>query len=64
MARLPHGNRAVKCAACGTAILAGVVSLGGGSGLLLALPLDGTEFTLIAAVVLFLSTYWIATGRQ
>lgn len=52
------------CAACGSAVLAGVLSLVGVTGLLTALPLDGLEFSLLAAVVLVLSMYWLADGMR
>lgn len=52
------------CAACGSALLAGVLSLVGGSGLVLALPLEGLEVSLLALVVLGLSTYWVADGMR
>ncbi|MFC7133410.1 MULTISPECIES: hypothetical protein [Salinibaculum] len=52
------------CAACGSAILVGVLSLVGATGLLTALPLEGLEFTLLAAVVLVLSLYWLADGMR
>jgi hypothetical protein len=52
------------CAACGTVLLAGVLSLFGATGLLTLLPLEGLEFTLLAGVALVLSTYWIADGMR
>lgn len=52
------------CAACGSAILAGVLSLVGATSLLTLLPLEGLEFSLLAAVVLVLSTYWLADGMR
>jgi len=52
------------CAACGSAILVGVLSLVGATGLLTALPLEGLEFSLLAAVVLVLSLYWLADGMR
>lgn len=52
------------CAACGTVVLAGLLSLVGGSGLLLLLPLGGLEFALLAVVPLVLSTFWIAEGLR
>ncbi len=50
------------CAACGSVVLAGVLSLVGGAGALTALPLDGLEFALVGAVPLVLSVFWIAEG--
>jgi hypothetical protein len=52
------------CAACGSAILAGVLSLVGGAGLVTLLPLEGLEFSLLAAAVLVLSMYWLADGMR
>ena len=58
------GTLGAGCAACGSAVLAGLLSLVGGSGLLLLLPLDGLEFALGASVVLLLSVYWLADGMR
>jgi hypothetical protein len=52
------------CAACGSAILAGLLSLVGAAGLVTALPLEGFEFSLLALVVLVLSLYWLADGMR
>jgi len=52
------------CAACGSAILLGVLSLFGASGLLLVLPFDGLELSALAVVALLLSTYWVADGMR
>lgn len=52
------------CAACGSAILVGVLSLVGAAGLATALPLDGLEFSGLAVVALLLSTYWLADGMR
>lgn len=52
------------CAACGSAILVGVLSLVGAAGLVTALPLEGLEFSLLAGIVLVLSTYWLAEGMR
>ncbi|PSP78098.1 hypothetical protein BRC81_08605 [Halobacteriales archaeon QS_1_68_20] len=52
------------CAACGSVVLAGVLSLVGGAGALTALPLDGLEFALVGTVPLVLSVYWIAEGMR
>lgn len=52
------------CAACGSAVLLGVLSLFGAGGLVLALPFDGLEISLLAVVALLLSTYWIADGMR
>ncbi|ERH01735.1 MAG: hypothetical protein J07HN6_01292 [Halonotius sp. J07HN6] len=52
------------CAACGSAILLGVLSLFGASGLVLLLPLGGLELSLLAVIALVLSTYWVADGMR
>ena len=52
------------CAACGSAILVGVLSLVGAAGLVTALPLEGLEFSLLAVVVLVLSMFWLADGMR
>lgn len=52
------------CAACGSAVLAGLLSIAGASGLLLALPLDGLEFSALAMLALLLSLYWLAEGMR
>jgi hypothetical protein len=58
------GTLGAGCAACGSAVLAGLLSVAGASGLLLALPLDGLEFSLLAVVALLLSLYWLADGMR
>lgn len=52
------------CAACGTVILAGLLSLFGVAGALTLLPFEGLEFTILAAVALLLSLYWLADGMR
>lgn len=52
------------CAACGTAVLAGVLSLVGAAGVTTLLPLEGMEFSLLALVLLVLSVYWLADGMR
>lgn len=52
------------CAACGSALLAGLLSLFGAGGALTLLPLDGLEFALVAIVALLLSIYWLAEGMR
>lgn len=52
------------CAACGSAILIGILSLFGVAGLATLLPFDGLEFSALAVIVLALSTYWIAEGMR
>lgn len=58
------GALGAGCAACGSAVLIGLLSLVGGSGLLLWLPFEGVEFTLLALVPLGLSLYWLAQGLR
>jgi hypothetical protein len=52
------------CAACGTAIIAGILTLVGLGGVLTLLPLDGLEFALLALVAVLLSIYWLAEGMR
>jgi hypothetical protein len=52
------------CAACGSAILAGLLSLVGAVGLGTLLPFEGLEFSALAVVALLLSTYWLADGMR
>jgi FtsH-binding integral membrane protein len=58
------GTLGAGCAACGSAVLLGLLSLVGVSTTLLFLPLDGLEFALGAVVVLTLSIYWLADGMR
>ncbi|WP_425504712.1 hypothetical protein [Salinigranum marinum] len=58
------GALGAGCAACGSAVLAGVLSLVGASGLALLLPFDGVEFAVLASVALVLSMYWLADGMR
>lgn len=52
------------CAACGSAVLVGVLSLVGAGGLVTALPLEGLEFSGLAVVALVLSMFWLADGMR
>ncbi|NLV11277.1 hypothetical protein GOC74_15220 [Halomicrobium mukohataei] len=58
------GALGAGCAACGSAILLGLLSLVGVSTSLLWLPLDGLEFAVVALLVVVLSTYWLADGMR
>ncbi|MFB6124608.1 MAG: hypothetical protein ABEJ59_01450 [Halanaeroarchaeum sp.] len=58
------GTLGAGCAACGTAILAGLFSFLGAAGLLTALPLEGLEVTVLAVVVIALSIWWLAEGMR
>lgn len=58
------GTLGAGCAACGSALLAGLLSLFGAGGALALLPLDGLEFALLGLLALVLSIHWIATGMR
>jgi len=58
------GTLGAGCAACGSAVLLGLLGLFGVSTSLLFLPLDGLEFALLALVVITLSIYWLADGMR
>lgn len=58
------GTIGAGCASCGSALLVGLLSVFGASGLVTLLPLDGLEFSLLALVVLLLSIHWIAEGLR
>lgn len=58
------GTLGAGCAACGSAILAGVFGLFGATGVLTLLPLDGGEFSILAFFTLLLSIYWLADGMR
>ena len=59
---LVSGLAGVGCAACGTFLLAPLLSLGGATALLTMMPLGGQEFTLLGIVMLGLSLIW--TGKR
>lgn len=52
------------CAACGSAVLVGLLSLFGASSALLVLPMEGFELLVVALVLLVLSIYWLAEGMR
>lgn len=52
------------CAACGSAILGGLLTLVGAGAALTLLPLHGLEFALLAFVAVLLSLFWIAQGMR
>lgn len=58
------GTLGAGCAACGPGILAGIVGIVGGAGLLANLPYEGLEFSMVAVVVLVLSMFWLADGMR
>lgn len=58
------GTLGAGCAACGPAILVGLLSLVGATGALTLLPFEGLEITGLAAVALLLSIFWLAEGMR
>jgi hypothetical protein len=58
------GMLGAGCAACGPAVLVGLLSLFGAAGALTLLPFEGLELTAVAAVALVLSIFWIADGMR
>ena len=52
------------CASCGSALIFGLFSLFGVSGLLTQLPLNGSEFLILAFLITILSTLWICKGLR
>lgn len=58
------GTLGAGCAACGSAVLLGLLSALGVSASLVFLPLDGLEFALGGLVVLALSIHWLAEGMR
>lgn len=58
------GTLGAGCAACGPAVLVGLLSLIGATGALTLLPLEGLELTGLAAVALLLSIFWLADGMR
>lgn len=54
----------VGCPTCGTAVLAGLLSLVGVTGGLSVLPFDGLSFAVLGLVMLGLSSYWLAEGMR
>jgi uncharacterized membrane-anchored protein len=49
----------IGCAACGSVIVTGVLSVFGASGLLLLLPFGGAEFGVLGLVLLLVSIYYL-----
>lgn len=64
VAGMALGVLGAGCAACGTAVLASVLSIFGAAGALTVLPFDGLEFSFVALVLLVLSIYWLADGMR
>jgi hypothetical protein len=58
------GTLGAGCAACGPAVLVGLLSLVGATGVLTLLPFEGLELTGLAALTLLLSMYWLADGMR
>jgi len=61
---LLFGALGAGCAACGSAVLAGLLSIVGATGVLTLLPLEGLEFSLLAVAMLCLSMFWLADGMR
>ncbi|MFC4552504.1 MULTISPECIES: hypothetical protein [Halorussus] len=61
---LALGALGAGCAACGSAVLAGVLSLFGAAGAGTFLPLEGLEFSVLALATLVLSVFWVADGMR
>lgn len=57
------GTLGAGCAACGSAVLAGLLALLG-IGSLTILPLDGLEFAILGLVAVLLSIFWLADGMR
>ena len=58
------GTLGAGCAACGPAVLVGLLSLVGATGALTLLPFEGLELTGLAALALLLSIFWLADGMR
>lgn len=58
------GTLGAGCAACGPAVLVGLLSLFGAAGALTLLPFEGLELTGLAALALLLSIFWLADGMR
>lgn len=52
------------CAACGSAVLAGLLGVAGATGVLTALPFEGLEFTVLALGLLVVSMHWLVRGLR
>lgn len=58
------GTLGAGCAACGSAVLAGLLSLVGATSALTLLPLDGLEFAFLALFAVVLSVHWLSRGLR
>ncbi|WP_435077767.1 hypothetical protein [Halococcus sp. AFM35] len=58
------GTLGAGCAACGSAVLAGVLSLFGVTASLTVLPFEGLEFAALSLLALVLSVFWLARGMR
>jgi len=58
------GMLGAGCAACGPAVLVGLLSLVGAAGAVTLLPFDGLDLSVLAALSLVLSIFWIADGMR
>lgn len=57
---LVAGLFGVGCAACGSILISGLMSIFGASGLLLLMPFHGQEFGLLGIILLTLAIYFLA----
>lgn len=58
------GTLGAGCATCGSAVLAGVLSLFGAGSAVALLPLDGLELVVLALATLLVSIYWVVKGLE
>lgn len=58
------GTLGAGCAACGSVVLTGFLSLIGATSALALLPFDGLSFSALALLVFLLSIYWTADGMR
>ena len=61
---ITSGIVGIGCAACGSLLLTSVLSLFGASSILAFLPLAGGEFSILAVILLVISTHTIAKQIQ
>ncbi len=58
------GTLGAGCAACGSVLLAGVLSLFGVTASATLFPFDGLGIAVVALLWIFLSIYWVADGMR
>jgi len=61
---LVSGLLGIGCAACGSVVLTSILSSIGASGLLLLLPLHGSEFGILGVLLLCMSIYVLVRRIQ